>query len=45
MAQKTLESMHSVSIEDIWKYFATATIIKDFMLKDGYKPTDRKSVV
>lgn len=39
MAQKTLESMHSVSIEDIWKYFATATIIKDFMLKDGYKPT------
>ena len=36
---KTLESMKSVSIEDIDKYFATATIIKDFMLKDGYKPT------
>ncbi|MEZ5126469.1 MAG: ornithine carbamoyltransferase [Thermoleophilia bacterium] len=39
MATKTLESMHSVSIDDIWKYFSTATIIKDFMLKDGYKPT------
>ena len=36
---KTLESMKSVSIEDIDKYFATAKIIKDFMLKDGYKPT------
>lgn len=39
MAKKTLESMHSVSIDDVWKYFSTATIIKDFMLKDGYKPT------
>lgn len=39
MAGKTLESMKSVSIDDIWKYFSTATIIKDFMLKDGYKPT------
>lgn len=36
---KTLESMKSVSIEDIDKYFSTAKIIKDFMLKDGYKPT------
>jgi ornithine carbamoyltransferase len=31
--------MKSVSIEDIDKYFATAKIIKDFMLKDGLKPT------
>lgn len=35
----TMRSLHDVSIEDMWKYFSTATIIKDFMLKDGYKPT------
>jgi ornithine carbamoyltransferase len=36
---KTIGSMHDVSTEDIEKYFKTATTLKDWLLKDGYRPT------
>ena len=36
---KMMGSMIDVSIEDIDKYFKTTTTIKDWLLKDGYRPT------
>ncbi len=45
MAKKTLESMHSVSIDDVWKYFSTATIIKDFMPIEDRVQSDGKRLL
>lgn len=36
---KTMGSMLDVSVEDIERYFKTTTVIKDWLLKDGYRPT------
>ena len=36
---KMIDSMIAVSVEDINKYFDTTTILKDWLLKDGYRPT------
>lgn len=36
---KTIGSMLDVSIEDIERYFKTTTTLKDWLLKDGYRPT------
>ena len=35
----TMGSMLDVSIEDIELYFKTTTTIKDWLIKDGYRPT------
>jgi len=36
---KMIDSMLSVPVADIEKYFKTSTILKDWLLKDGYRPT------
>ena len=36
---KMIDSMISVPVDDINKYFHTTTILKDWLLKDGYRPT------
>lgn len=36
---KMLGSMLDVSVEDIERYFKTTTVIKDWLVKDGYRPT------
>lgn len=36
---KMIDSMIVVPVEDINKYFETTTILKDWLLKDGYRPT------
>ena len=36
---KMIDSMISVTVADIEKYFKTSTVLKDWLLKDGYRPT------
>ena len=36
---KMIGSMLDVTMEDIAKYFKTTTTLKDWLLKDGYRPT------